>query len=56
MHDGGGVGGHDGGHHRADGQDVPPPGRRVDANYRYIGTVLFLGALAMIMLMVLVHR
>jgi hypothetical protein len=32
------------------------PGRRVNANYRHFGTILFLGALAMILLMVLLHR
>lgn len=30
--------------------------RRSNRNYRYFGTILFLGALVMIMLMVLVHR
>jgi len=31
-------------------------GRRTNRNYRYFGTILFLGALGMILLMVLVHR
>jgi len=30
--------------------------RRTNRNYRYFGTILFLGALAMIMLMVFLHR
>jgi len=30
--------------------------RRSNRNYRYFGTILFLGALGMILLMVLVHR
>jgi hypothetical protein len=50
MHDGG----PNHGHHRR-----PPAvegGRRVNANYRYFGTILFLGALGMILLMVLLHR
>ena len=53
MHDG--ANDHtSGGHHRH-----PPAaesGRRVNANYRHFGTILFLGALAMILLMVLLHR
>jgi hypothetical protein len=53
MHDG--ANDHtSGGHHRQ-----PPAaesGRRVNANYRHFGTILFLGALAMILLMVLLHR
>jgi hypothetical protein len=71
MHDGGGGyhgGGHDGGHpndgghHHAGNSPVPDPADggpqpfRHNSNYRYLGTVLFLAALAMIFLTVLVHR
>jgi hypothetical protein len=44
------------GHHRRPDPPAVESGRRVNANYRYFGTILFLGALAMILLMVLVHR
>lgn len=45
-----------GGHHRRPEPPVVSGGRRVNANYRYFGTILFVGALAMILLMVLVNR
>jgi hypothetical protein len=45
-----------GGHHRRPETPAAPGGRRVNANYRHFGTILFLGALAMILLMVLLHR
>jgi hypothetical protein len=58
MHDGGGhdhTGG--GGHHRRpEAPAAAESGRRVNANYRYFGTILFLGALAMILLMVMLNR
>ena len=38
------------------GRSVLGDRRRANANYRYFGTILFLGALAMILLMVLLHR
>jgi hypothetical protein len=52
---------HDGANdHTSGGHRRQPPtagsGRRVNANYRHFGTILFLGALAMILLMVLLHR
>jgi hypothetical protein len=53
-----GVAMHDGGPNH--GQHRRPPaaegGRRVNANYRYFGTILFLGALGMILLMVVLNR
>lgn len=45
-----------GGHHRRPETPAADSGRRVNANYRHFGTILFLGALAMILLMVLLHR
>ncbi|HEY0808187.1 MAG TPA: hypothetical protein VGD84_24180 [Pseudonocardiaceae bacterium] len=48
---------HDGGrHHRAESGRPSRQRRRPNSNYRYFGTILFLGALAMILLMVLLHR
>ncbi|HEX4725402.1 MAG TPA: hypothetical protein VH333_23015 [Pseudonocardiaceae bacterium] len=38
------------------GRSVSGDRRRANANYRYFGTILFLGALVMILLMVLLHR
>ena len=46
----------DGGHHRRPDPPAVTSGRRVNANYRYFGTILFVGALAMILLMVLLNR
>ena len=42
--------------HPVPGRATPGDRRRANANYRYFGTILFLGALAMILLMVLLHR
>ena len=57
MHDGGGPDhASGGGHHRRPEAPAAESGRRVNANYRYFGTILFLGALAMILLMVVVNR
>jgi hypothetical protein len=53
MHDDPAIGG---GHHRRPDPPAAGNGRRVNANYRYFGTILFVGALAMILLMVLVNR
>jgi hypothetical protein len=53
MHDEPATGG---GHHRRPEPPAVSSGRRVNANYRYFGTILFVGALAMILLMVLLHR
>jgi hypothetical protein len=46
----------EGANDNAGGQHPESRGRRVNANYRHFGTILFLGALAMILLMVLLHR
>jgi hypothetical protein len=53
MHDGGSEHGR---HHRAEAAPRSGDRRRPNANYRYFGTILFVGALAMILLMVLLHR
>jgi hypothetical protein len=53
MHDDPATGG---GHHRRPDPPAASSGRRVNANYRHFGTILFVGALAMILLMVLLHR
>ena len=48
---------HEGGrHHRPESGRPAGQRRRPNSNYRYFGTILFLGALAMILLMVLLNR